>query len=337
MSTYINEHQNILPTFDEAPDFVRRFVQNFRGQKNRSYNTIKSYYVDIRSFGRYLLKIQNRPEYKGKVLDELPWELYPENLLCATQEDIESFLFFCSMDLGNDSRTRSRKLSALKAFYSYLYRQGMIDENPAKEAEGPDKHAKKDPIYLTYEQCLVLLDNIQTESPARDYCIITLLLNCGLRLSELINIDFDDLNMSEGYIKVTGKGNKERKAYLNEACVAALAEYFFERNSKYRNIIDSKALFVSWRTGKRLTARAVELMVQKRLAAAGLSGKHFSPHKFRHTAATLMHKGGTDLLTIKDVLGHSSTKVTEIYTHLENEELAAAVASTPLATVIRDE
>ena len=184
------------------------------------------------------------------------------------------------------------------------------------------------PKYLTENEAVELLKNIQSDFYERDYCIITLFLNCGMRLAELVTIDLSDFR--DDTIRIVGKGNKERLVYLNDACLFSLQRYKKAR-AALPNLADKDALFVSKRTGKRLSARRVEQIVARCLQSAGLSGRGFSPHKLRHTAATLMYQGGVDMLALKEILGHENVSTTQIYTHINRDQLRQAVASSPLA------
>ena len=185
------------------------------------------------------------------------------------------------------------------------------------------------PKYLTAEESIDLLKNIQSDFYERDFCMLTFFLNCGMRLTELVTINMGDFKQDT--IRITGKGNKERLVYLNDACLEALDHYKKARAALPNLPADEQALFVSKRTGKRLTARRVEQIVARCLQSAGLSGRGFSPHKLRHTAATLMYQGGVDMLALKEILGHESVSTTQIYTHINQERLRAAVKASPLA------
>ena len=230
---------------------------------------------------------------------------------------------------ANGGKARARKLSALKGFFSYLVTQvNKLQENPTEGISlGSPKKAL--PKYLTAAESIDLLKNIQSDFYERDFCMITLFLNCGMRLTELVTINMGDFKQDT--IRITGKGNKERLVYLNDACLEALDHYKKARAALPNLPADERALFVSKRTGKRLTARRVEQIVARCLQSAGLSGRGFSPHKLRHTAATLMYQGGVDMLALKEILGHESVSTTQIYTHINQERLRAAVKASPLA------
>jgi site-specific recombinase XerD len=236
-------------------------------------------------------------------------------------------------------RIRARRLSAIKAFYKYhTVKSHRITENPAKDIESPNVKPAL-PKYLSLEESLQLLDSIPKEDPnyERDYCIITLFLNCGMRLSELVGINLHDIDRYLTKLNVTGKGNKMRVVYLNTACRRALSDYLSVRQSRAtahgQPIIDKDALFLSSRR-TRISNQMVQTLVYKYLDMAGLGGRGLSVHKLRHTAATLMYnEGDVDVLAIKDILGHEQLTTTQIYTHLSNKQLEEAVESNPLAKV----
>ena len=215
-------------------------------------------------------------------------------------------------------------------FFNYLtFKEKLIDKNLNVELETP-KLSKRLPKYLTLDESVSLLQSVDGDFEKRDLCILTFFLNCGLRLSELININFVDIR--DNLLTVTGKGDKERTIYLNNACQKALKEYIRERQ-KLTNIKDKNALFISKR-GTRIGRRTVEMMVKKYITMAGLDPRKYSPHKLRHTAATLMHKhGGVDIRSLQQILGHESISTTEIYTHIDSEQVKTALQSNPLNNI----
>nr|WP_305146078.1 tyrosine-type recombinase/integrase [Gemmiger formicilis] len=250
-----------------------------------------------------------------------------DDIKTVTKKDIFDYLDY-ARNADNGPKARARKLSALKGFFHYMCTQvNKLTVNPTENISlGTPQKAL--PKYLTVNEAVDLLNNIQSDFYERDYCIITLFLNCGMRLAELVTIDLGDFR--DDTIRIIGKGNKERLVYLNTACLDALQRYKKARAS-LPNLVDKDALFVSKRTGKRLTARRVEQIVARCLQSAGLSGRGFSPHKLRHTAATLMYQGGVDMLALKEILGHENVSTTQIYTHINREQLRRAVAASPLA------
>ena len=245
-----------------------------------------------------------------------------------TKHDIFDFLDH-ARSADNGPKARARKLSALKGFFNYMCTQ--VNRLPANPTENISlgSPARALPKYLTRDEAVTLLSYVQSDFYERDYCILTLFLNCGMRLAELVTIDMGDFR--DDTIRIVGKGSKERLVYLNDACLDALRRYKKVRTS-LPNLVDRDALFVSKRTGKRLSARRIEQIVARCLQSAGLSGRGFSPHKLRHTAATLMYQGGVDMLALKEILGHENVSTTQIYTHINREQLKKAVAASPLAT-----
>ena len=221
---------------------------------------------------------------------------------------------------------RSRKLSAIKSFFKYLtVRTKQLAENPVAELEYP-KLRKSLPRYLTLEQCASLLKAVSGPNEKRDYAILMLFLNCGIRRSELVGLNLNDVY--EDRIRVVGKGDKERFVFFGSACRKALDAYLPERHK--RVLTDNRALFGS-RDNNRISVTAVHRMIKKYLLMAGLDPDQFSAHKLRHTAATMMLSGGVDVKTVQEVLGHENLNTTQIYTHIENTELRIAAEANPLS------
>ena len=317
---------DILP---EMPEIVRQYALYYRNIKGRAPKTVNEYCSDLRTFFRFM------KHFRGYVSQDTPMEEIPiddidlEFIRSITTMDIFEFMNYAADGRSNMSSTRQRKSSSLKSFFNYLtVHEGLLDSNPTENLT-PPKKAKTLPRYLTLEQSRELLNAVDGSDKERDYCILTLFLNCGMRLTELVTINMGDFRQDT--IRITGKGNKERLVYLNDACLEALDHYKKARAALPNLPADERALFVSKRTGKRLTARRVEQIVARCLQSAGLSGRGFSPHKLRHTAATLMYQGGVDMLALKEILGHESVSTTQIYTHINQERLRAAVKASPLA------
>ena len=240
------------------------------------------------------------------------------------------FLVYCKDTRGNNERTRARKATTLRNFYKFLtVQKKLIDENPLQELDSP-KIKKTLPKYLTLDESLALLNAVDGKYKERDYCILTLFLNCGMRLSELVSLNLSDIR-SNNTLVVTGKGNKERTVYLNDACIDAINAYLPFRHVD--GVKDKDALFIS-RQKTRISPKTVQFIVKSTLEKAGLSGRELSTHKLRHTAATLMYQhGDVDVLAIKVILGHESLSTTQIYTHIMDELLKKAAASNPLSSV----
>ena len=329
LSSYINtvNPERHAPYLD-IPDDVIEYLHYLDFVKLRSPRTVNGYYLDLRGFFRFMMVQWNRanPNTPPEKIDLT--QITSNDIAGISKRDIFSYLEYVR-NANNGAKARARKLSALKGFFGYMCTQvNKIAQNPTENVTlGAPKKAL--PKYLTENESLNLLNNIQSDFYERDFCIITLFLNCGMRLAELVSINLSDFR--DDTIRITGKGSKERLVYLNDACLQALAHYRKARNA-LPNLTDKNALFVSKRTGKRLTARRVEQIVARCLQSAGLSGRGFSPHKLRHTAATLMYQGGVDMLALKEILGHESVSTTQIYTHINQQQLRDAVQASPLSS-----
>ena len=329
MSSYIDVvHPDRHAPYLDIPNDVIEYLHYLDFVKLRSPRTVNGYYLDLRGFFRYMMLQWDRVD------DATPPEkidltgISTRDIAGITKRDIFGYLDY-ARNADNGPKTRARKLSALKGFFHYMCTQvNKLTANPTENISlGTPQKAL--PKYLTENEAVELLKNIQSDFYERDYCIITLFLNCGMRLAELVTIDLSDFR--DDTIRIVGKGNKERLVYLNDACLEALDHYKKARAALPNLPADERALFVSKRTGKRLSARRVEQIVARCLQSAGLSGRGFSPHKLRHTAATLMYQGGVDMLALKEILGHENVSTTQIYTHINRDQLRQAVASSPLA------
>lgn len=320
--------------YKECPPYLRAFISYLRNIKARSERTISSYYFDLRMFFRYLMwtteDIPDKTPFDEISIKELPFETVRD----VTVGTIYEFIDFAALDMKNSPRSRARKLSALKTFYKALCNgkiQGYDSKNnPTEFAEAPSIK-KGVPKYLGLEESRALLANIPDDSSndyLRDYCIITLFVNCGMRLSELVGLNIQDINFRENTMRLLGKGNKERIIHINHACRDVIEQYL-----EVRPQCDAEpdALFIS-KQGRRISNRRVQQIVENALKACNLDKRGLSTHKLRHTAATLMYQyGNVDTLVLKEVLGHASTVTTEIYTHLANDNVRAALDSNPLA------
>jgi site-specific recombinase XerD len=319
-------------------------ILTFAGYKGSIQNcsalTVREYVNDIILFFRYITVLRSgekpeRTEMTEVSLAGLDYELAGS----VRTDEIYSYMLYLSSARGNGVRIRARRLSAIKAFYKYhTAKSRRIADNPAKDIDSPTVKPAL-PKYLSLEESIRLLESIPRECPTyeRDYCIVTLFLNCGMRLSELVGIDLANIEDDLSKLVVTGKGNKMRMVYLNSACKKALAEYLKVRQSKATEhgqpIIDKQALFLSSRR-TRISNQMVQTLVYKYLDLAGLGGRGLSVHKLRHTAATLMYnEGEVDVLTLKDILGHEQLTTTQIYTHLSNKKLEEAAEMNPLAKI----
>lgn len=297
--------------------------------KGTSSNTVKEYFFDLRTFLRFL-KLRYKLVPKDIIFDEIEIDDMKIDLIKnVTIQDLHAYISYIDRSRGNSNTTRSRKVASVRSFFKYLHSKvNLIDNNPALNLEFPKQDARH-PIYLTLEQAEKFLNTVLTNPNdifrSRDYAIIMLFLNCGLRLSELSSINIDKINGDDN-LTVIGKGNKERTIFLNEACVQAIQEYL-----KFRPIVPGeKALFLSKRR-QRMSNRAIQHMIDRYLEKTGLDPLVYSVHKLRHTAATLMYKyGNVDIRALQEILGHESVSTTQIYTHLDDDRLRKAVKSNPL-------
>ncbi len=301
-----------------------------------SKKTVEEYLLDLRTFFRFLIARKRDIDPQSDAFTKINIRSFGLNeIRDITAEDIYDFLFYTNQERGNQWAARSRKLSAIRSLYKYLVvRRRYLDHNPAADIDSP-KPKKTLPKVLTLEESLRLLQAVEDdrESPyrVRDFAILTLFLNCGMRVSELVGINLSDLDSELRSLRVTGKGSKERIVYLNDACAQALAAYLAERRGpKYASVHD-RALFLS-RLEQRMSVKTVQAMVYKYLERAGLEAKHYSVHKLRHTAATLMYQSGNvDVRVLKEILGHEQLNTTQIYTHVDNRNMENAMSQNPLA------
>lgn len=313
----------------ECPEVLRSYLGYMETIKGRSSNTVDGYFVDLRSFFRFLLTDRNIVTSSA---DESPdIRLVDVDLLrTVTLNDLFEFMNYVKSERGNSNVTRARKVSALRQFFHYLCDiTHQIDENPAKNLSLP-KLPSRMPKYLTLEQSYELLSLASSSKHAeRDYCILTLLLNCGLRRAELVGLNLSDVR-PDNTLRVIGKGNKERILYLNEACRNALEAYLPKR--PIDGTKDKKALFYG-HTKDRISLQGVHYIVKNYLKQIP-GAEEYSTHKLRHTAATLMYQqGGVDVLILKEILGHKNLGTTEIYTHTSTEQLEKAANATPLSNL----
>lgn len=316
---------------DDMPVVVQKYAMYLRNIKGLSAKTVEQYCKDLRTFFRFIK--MNR----GLVNLELPMEEISvtdvdlDFLKSIKTFDVFEFMNFVADDRNNMSSTRQRKSSSLKSFFKYLtVHEKRLEENPTENLT-PPKSKKALPHFLSLEQSIELLNAVDGPNAERDRCILTLFLNCGMRLSELVSINITDVIHNNATLRILGKGNKERIVYLNQACVDAVASYLAVRPKD--GVVDRNALFLSNRM-TRISYRMVQELVKKYLDKIGLSGPGYSVHKLRHTAATLMYRyGDVDIRVLQDILGHANLGTTEIYTHTSSNQMEAAINSNPLAKV----
>ena len=323
---------------EENPDYLNSFLDYSTTMLNKSPNSIKEYNYDLAMFLKFIkihFGLTKEADFSKINIKDVSLNTIKKIEL----NDIHAFIGYLSREHNSKPATRARKVSTIRIFFKYLSQKAnLIDKNPAQDLETP-KLNKRLPKYLNLEDSKKLLeaaDNEDNRNHERDYAILTIFLNCGLRLSELVGINIQDIDFSENKMTVIGKGNKERTIYLNKACVKAIGEYMAVRKKigvKPDKLHSDKALFLSERK-ERISRRTVQHIVYTKLSAAGLDTSKFSAHKLRHTAATLMYQyGQVDIRALQVLLGHESISTTEIYTHVDNEQVRNAVEANPLSNL----
>lgn len=339
----------MIKTAGEAGEKMRELPEVLKGFKsykitiqNRSLKTVEEYLLDLDLFFRYIIASRKHLPFDSEEFQELSIEKIDLDFIkTITTDEIYEFFNYTVEYRGNKAKSRARKLSAIKSFFKYLTNRKMIDENPAANIESPAVNKRSLPKYLTIEESVDLLNAVlndeKSKTRERDYAIITLFLNCGMRLSELVGISLTDVDRNLHSLRVTGKGSKERVVYLNDACKDALKKYLAVRATDNQlEIKDKNALFLSSRH-QRISNKTVQYTVYKYLKMAGLEYKHFSTHKLRHTAATLMYQTGkVDVRVLKDILGHEQLNTTQIYTHISDESMEKAMSNNPLNHIKTD-
>lgn len=326
-----------MKRYSECPQILRDFLIYHETIMGQSQLTISEYHLDLRMFLRFM-KLMRGDMPIHTPLEEIPIkDIDIAFIRDITTSDIFDFLSYLASDRvvnpdssssgnGISASSRARKLSAIKSFYKYLtVRTKQLTENPVADLDYP-KIRKSLPKYLTLEQSAALLKAVSGPNEKRDYAILMIFLNCGIRRSELVGLNLTDVY--EDRLRVVGKGNKERFVYFGTPCRKAIDAYLVERNKKV--LTDNRALFGS-RDSNRISVSAVHRLVKKYLLMAGLDASQFSAHKLRHTAATMMLSGGVDVKTVQEVLGHENLNTTQIYTHIESTELKIAAEANPLS------
>lgn len=315
---------------DEAPQIIKEYLYYLQTIKVKSHKTVDEYYIDLRTFFRFLKRsrklISTDLDFNEINIDDVTIDL----IKTVTLNDAYEYMNYLARERNNKSASRARKCSSLKGYFNFLYtKKHYLEKNPIAELEVPKKK-KTLPKYLTLEQSIELLNSIEGPYKERDYAIITLFLNCGLRVSEMAGLNYTDIR-NDNTMRVIGKGNKERVVYLNTACINAINDY--KKVRPVDGVKDKNALFIS-RNSKRMSVKTIQAMVYKYLEKIGLNSQGYSCHKLRHTAATLMYQhGNVDIRVLKEVLGHENLGTTEIYTHLSNEQLKKAADKNPLSNI----
>lgn len=303
------------------------YIESIQGKSNK---TADEYFYDLRTFCRFLKihfgLVSSDSDFENISIDDVSIELFRRVDLSVLYE----YLNYLNRGRRNSAATRARKITSVKSFFKYLCNKAkLLDTNPAIDLDYV-KQPKQLPRYFTVDESIALLEIIDGDNKERDYCMITLFLNCGMRLSELVNINITDIHGDS--LTVIGKGNKERSVYLNEACLHALERYLPIRKNKTATASDKHALFLS-RLGNRISRRTVQHTVEKYVSRLGLDPHKYTTHKLRHTAATLMHQSGVDVRVLQEILGHEHLSTTEIYTHINDDQIRSAVAQNPLSKI----
>ena len=330
-------------TSEQNPEFLNDFLAYISTILNKSNSTVKEYNYDIAHFLKFikykygLNTIKSEEKIKQINISDFPIETVKQISL----EDIHAFLAYLKETYNSKPATLARKAASIRTFFTYLCNKTKrIPNNPAQDLESP-KLDKRLPKYLTLDESKKLLETASTaktgsngnhDNRTRDYAMITLFLNCGMRLSELIGINISDIDFENRKLNVIGKGNKERTIYLNDACISAIKDYLAIRPHDAVKFDSRDALFLSEQK-KRISKRTVQYIVKQEIKLAGIEkANKYSVHKLRHTAATLMYKyGEVDIRALQELLGHESISTTEIYTHVDNEQIRSAVERNPLA------
>ena len=325
---------------EENPDYLNAFLDYSTTILNKSPNSIKEYNYDLAMFLKFIkihFNLTKETDFSKIEIKDLPYEAIKKIEL----DDIHAFLGYLTTTFNSKAATRARKISTIRIFFKYLSQDAskkfLLDHNPALNLKTPKKD-KRLPKYLSLDDSKRLLDaasNEDNRNHERDYAITTLFLNCGMRLSELVGININDIDFNECKMTVIGKGKKERTIYLNNACMKAISSYLQVRPKvvKHDNKNSEKALFLSERK-ERISNRTVQYIVNKELMEAGLDSRKYSVHKLRHTAATLMYQyGEVDIRALQELLGHESIATTEIYTHVNSDQVRSAVERNPLANL----
>lgn len=313
----------------QLPKIIKDFLVYLTTIKGKSHRTRKEYEYDLTLFFRFHLALQNDIEIER--ISEIDISTIKiEEIREITLEDLYLFMEYCEVQRNNSASARARKIATLKSFFKYIKgKRRLIEENPADELETP-KIGRKKPIYMNLDEATQFIDGIQPNSSSpRNYCMMMFFLNLGIRVTELCNLNKSSIQGR--YLTVVGKGNKERTVYLNDSCVQALSDYEHSGKHVYKGP-GEEPLFVSQK-GTRLTRQTVAKIVKQINKQSGLQKDHLTPHKLRHTSATMMYKAGADIRSLQHILGHSSVATTQIYTHIEDEELQHVIENNPFNIV----
>lgn len=323
----------MLTVDNEIPKALKDFL-NYNSNLNKSKSTIYEYKYDLTNFLKYM-KWLSIGDCRKKISSISISDINTDFLNKIDLNDIYEYMTYLKDKVNDKPATRARKISSIRSFFKYLHANlKIIESNPTQELQRP-KIGKRLPKYLTLEQSIALLDQVknkelvgrQHDNSIRDYAMITLFLNCGMRLAELVSIDIQHIKFDDNLLTVIGKGDKERTIYLNKSCIEAIQDYL---NVRPNSVIDKRALFLSEKL-QRISKRSVQHIVKENLKRIN-GAENLSTHKLRHTAATLMYQyGNVDIRALQEILGHVSVATTEIYTHVDNSQIREAVERNPLA------
>ncbi len=302
------------------------YIESIQGKSEKTSN---EYFYDLRTFYRFLkihFNMTDETEFNKIDISDVTLDVLSKVDLNIIYE----YINYLNRSRGNSAASRARKIASLRSYFKYVCNKAkLLEINPAAELESV-KINKHLPKHFTLDDSISLLSSVDSRNSERDFCILTLFLNCGMRLAELVGINTTDIQGDK--LTVIGKGGKERTIYLNDACLKAIESYLPERAKlqplpKYKN-----ALFISER-GNRLSRRTIQYTVEKYVKKIGLDPHKYTTHKLRHTAATLMHQSGVDIRVLQEILGHKQLSTTEIYTHVSNDRMRDAVKSNPLSSI----
>ncbi len=324
---------------EDIPPVLRGFLTYHETIKGHSKATVDEYYLDLRTFFRFLKLHRGLVPRTTELEDISILDVDIPFVAQVTLAEVYEYLNFLSRDriknqksrqtdYGLTATSRARKIAAIRSYFKYLtQKEKLLETNPVQDLDSP-KVPKMLPRYLNLDESIQLLQSVSGKNKERDYCILSIFLNCGLRISEIVNLNLNDFR--ENHLRVRGKGNRERIVYLNEAVQEAVQDYLAVRRLSAPQ--EEPALFLSNRR-TRISREAIHAMVKNRLLQAGLDREKYSSHKLRHTAATLMLQNGVDVRTIQEILGHENLNTTQIYTHVDNAELRIAADANPLSAL----
>ncbi len=321
-----------MKKFADAPEPLISFLLYIENIQGKSVKTAESYYFDLRAFYRFIkISLDNLPDDTD--FDSI--DISGIDLSYIKKVDLNliyEYMNFLNRERENSPSSRARKIASIRSYFKYLCKSNILENNPTTDLE-TIKLRKRLPVHFTLEDSIDLLGGIEGKNALRDYCIITLFLNCGMRLAELVGINITDIRGDK--LTVVGKGNKERTIYLNEACMDAISAYMTVRNNQSATASDKNALFLSSRN-QRISRRTVQHLVEINVKKLGLDPHKYTTHKLRHTAATLMYQSGVNIRALQEILGHEQLTTTEIYTHVSNDQLREAVSANPLSSIKKE-